>query len=94
MHAVRTVAALCLCKELWPPLLNIVTGRLESAPIQGYDTLFAPLAPKSQRSLGPSNGLHVERRELRDSRAGGIKQLEHRRIAQPRRRRGIGGLEQ
>ena len=94
MHAVRAIETLCLHKELWPPLLNIAAGRLESAPIQGHDTLLVPLAPKSQRSLGPTNRLHVERRELRDSRAGGIEQLEHRRIAQPRRGRGVGGLEQ
>ena len=94
MHAVRTIDTLCLHKEMWPPLLNIAASRLESAPIEGHDTFLAPLAPKSQRSLGPTNRLHVERRELRDSRAGGIEQLEHRRITQPRRRRGVGGLEQ
>ena len=51
MHAVRTIDTLCLHKEMWPPLLNIAASRLESAPIEGHDTLLAPLAPKSQRSL-------------------------------------------
>ena len=58
------VAALCLSKQLRPPLLNIETRRLECATIQRNDALLAPLAPKSQRSLGPTNRLHVERRKL------------------------------
>ena len=94
MQAVRTLASLCLCKELRPPFLYIETGRLESTPIERHDTLLAPLAPKPQRSLGPSNGLHIECRKLRDARTGSIEQLEHRRIAQPRRRRGIGSFEE
>ena len=84
MHAVCAVASPCLRKELRPPLLYIETGRLKSTPIERHDTLLAPLTPKSQRSLGPSDGLHIERRELRDAGAGGIEQLEHRRIAQSR----------
>ena len=86
MHTVRTVATLCVSKKLRSSFLNIAAGRIESTPIQGHDTLLAPLTPKPQRSLGPSNGLNIECRKLGDASPRCIEQFEHRRIAQSRRR--------
>ena len=88
------VTALCLSEQHRPPLLNIETSHLERTTIQGDDTFFAPLAPQTQRAFGPSDGLHIECCELRDTGARCIEQLEHCRIAQSRGRRGIRRLEQ
>ena len=88
------VTALCLSEQLRPPLLNIETRHLERTTIQRDNTFFAPLAPQAQRAFGPSDGLHIECCELRDTSTRGIEQLEHRRIAQSRGRRGIRRLEQ
>ena len=80
------VTTLCLSEPFRPPLLKIEPRRLERTTIQRDDTFLAPLAPQAQRAFGPSDGLHIECRELRDTGAGCIEQLEHRRIAQSRGR--------
>ena len=88
------VAALCLGEQLRPPLLDIATSRLERPTVQRHDTLLAAFAPKANHALRPSDGFHVKRGKLRDASTRGIEQLEHRRIAQSRGRRGIRCLEQ
>ena len=84
MRTVRGIAMLCLGEQRRSPLLGIGAGCLKRAAIQGDDALLASLAPQPQRALGPRDGINVECRKLRDAGTGGIKQLEHRRIAQPR----------
>ena len=93
--AVRSVAALCLREQLSasPPQYSDASPRAR-ADTEGTIRSLLPLPQSRSVRSDQADGLHVERRELRDSRAGGIEQLEHRRITQPRRRRGVGGLEQ
>ena len=64
MGTVYGIATLSLREQLRSPLLDISARRLERASIQRNDALLAPLAPKANHALRPSDGFHVKRGKL------------------------------